>query len=157
MNDLRLLRDNPPGPAEPRKQQPRVADDLVVRFDAGLKTLGASEADMVRRWVGSWLAHDPDAMVVMACTEPGARAVRVDRLRMLRGLLARSGVAEDRVRYTGDPIDSYASGAPGAATVACTATLKVVSARRAERHVSSIRSFFAPVRDRREAPCTSAS
>lgn len=135
----------------------RSADDLVVRFESGIKTLGASEADVVHRWVDGWLPRDPDAMVVMACTAPTARAARVDRLRMLRDLLARMGVAEDSVRYTGDRIEADAPGTASTEPLACTATLKVVSARHAERQVRSIRSYFVAVGGRKEAPCTSAS
>jgi len=135
----------------------RSADDLVVRFESGIKTLGASEVDLVHRWVEGWLPRDTDAMVVMACTAPTARAARVDRLRMLRDLLARMGVAEDSVRYTGDRIEADAPGTASTEPLACTATLKVVSARHAERQVRSIRSYFVAVGGRKEAPCTSAS
>jgi len=134
-----------------------LADDLVVHFGAGFQSLAANEAASLRRWVSGWLAREPDAIVVMACAAPAARAGRVDRLRMLRALLGRHGVATQSVRYTGDLIEAENSGPGSADATSGTATLKVVSARRAEREVRSIRSYFATAARSREVACTSAS
>jgi len=134
-----------------------LADDLVLRFGAGLHLLGAKEIDTLRRWVASWLAREPDAIVVMACAAPGTRAARVDRLRMLRSLLTGHGVATQSVRYTGDLIEAESSGPGTSDATSGTATLKVMSAPRAEREVRSIRSYFATAAHSRGSACTSAS
>jgi len=152
----------PKAPAEhatgpERSDAPNLSDGLVVHFGAGLLSLADSEAASLRRWIRGWLRREPDAIVVMACAAPAARAGRVNRLRMLRGLLAHHGVETQSVRYTGDLIEAEASSAGAADATSGTATLKVVSARRAEREVRSIRSYFVtPVRSR-GAACTSAS
>ncbi len=142
------------------KNTKHIADDLVVHFEPELGALRASETEALCQWVDSWRDRDVDALVVMACTAPSARSARVERLRMLRALLARSGVAVDRVRYSGDLIEASTpdlrwSGLSDA--VAGTATLKVVSARRAEREVRSIRSYFRAIGSRKGQACTSAS
>ena len=91
---------------QPKARGADLADDLVVHFSVGLQSLAANEAASLRRWVNGWLAREPDAIVVMACAAPAARAGRVDRLRMLRALLGRHGVATQSVRYTGDLIEA---------------------------------------------------
>ena len=145
------------GHAQAKARSADLADDLIVHFGVGLQSLAANEAASLRRWVSGWMAREPDAIVVMACAAPAARAGRVDRLRMLRALLGRHGVATQSVRYTGDLIEAENSVASAADATSGTATLKVMSARRAEREVRSIRSYFVAAARSREVACTSAS
>lgn len=139
---------------------PDLADDLVVHFGAGLDALGASETASLRRWVAGWLAREPDAIVVMACAAPAARAGRVNRLRMLHSVLSRLGVATQSVRYTDDLIEvemPAADAADAAAEASGTAILKLLSARRIEREVRSIRSYFPKAARTKGVACTNAS
>lgn len=132
------------------------ATDLVLRFEPGSERLSAQELDALQRWTAAWLHLEPNGMFVMGCTAPGHRSARVEQLRALRSLLARMGIAEERIRYTGDAIEPTADTATDGARVA-TARLKLVRARHAERQVCSIRSLFDANGGGREGTCTSAS
>lgn len=136
-----------------------IATELLVRFEPGLKALPTPDSKALENWTDHWLRHEPDAMIVMACAGPKHRSARVARLRSLRGLLAGRGVAEERIRYTGDLIEApgVAAGMEHSSPLAATARLKLVDARRAERQVCSIRSMFNLGHANREVACTSAS
>lgn len=140
----------PPVPATPP------TPEFVLRFAHGSTRLPAMEIEALQRWTADWLDQEPNGMFVMGCSAPGHRSARVERLRTLRTLLARQGISEERIRYTGDAIeptpDDTVDGASGG-----TARLRLIRARHAERQVCSIQSLFKADSGSREAACTSAS
>lgn len=115
-------------------------DRLTLRSATGALELADGETQVMQLWVRHWLARDPEAMVVMACSAPGGRASRLEKLNAMSGILARSGV--ERVRFTDDLVEDADAGEQASSSASCTVFLKMVNARRAERQVRSIRSFF---------------
>lgn len=142
-----------------RRLAASVESDIVVSFEPGLNLLPASQSSALGRWANHWMRREPESLIVMACAGLKDRSARVARLRMLRGLLARLGVAQERIRYTGDLIEATGVDAnmdpvspPGV-----TARLKLVDAGRVERQVRTLRSMFSIGFGTKEVPCTSAS
>lgn len=140
----------PPVPASPP------TPELVLRFAHGSMRLPSRELEALQRWAADWLDQEPNGMFVMGCSAPGHRSARVERLRTLRTLLARQGISEERIRYTGDAIEPTIDDTVDGASVG-TARLRLIRARHAERQVCSIRSLFKANTARREEACTSAS
>jgi hypothetical protein len=139
------------GPASPP------AADFVLRSEPGSERWPAQQLDALRRWTAAWLDREPNGMFVMGCTAPGHRSARVEQLRALRSELSRLGIAEERIRYTGDAIAPMADAAAATdGARAATARLKLVRARDAERQVCSIRSMFAADCGGKEESCTGA-
>lgn len=145
----------PPDMARPDGRD--AVDDLIVAFDPGSKKLSLAEAELIRRWVARWLPQQADAMVVMGCDSADNRSARVDRLRAMRELMTGCGVAEERIRYTGDSIETPATlqAAEPEANVSA-AHMKVIPAEVAAVSVQPIRAFF--VADQKEeAACSNVS
>ncbi len=143
-NDL----TSPTAPAA--RTHPRLADDAIIAFRPGTVTLAEGDATWLRRWVGTWYARSPDALVVMGCVGLRSRSARVAGLRHVRDAVAARGVAPDRIRTTSDAL--HGAFMPG------TAWLKVIRAHDGGLDGQPVRSFFAPSdKGDGEPPCTSAS
>lgn len=159
--DTRSILSTRHGAAGPPLAKPPVpvsppTPELVLRFAHGSTRLPSMEIEALQRWTADWLDQEPIGMFVMGCSAPGHRSARVERLRALRTLLARQGISEERIRYTGDAIEPTIDDTVDGAS-AGTARLRLIRARHAERQVCSIRSLFKADSGAKEEVCTSAS
>jgi type IV pilus biogenesis protein CpaD/CtpE len=101
-----LSQPKPPLTAAPLPTSGAVAshrtmdDDRLVRFEANSGSLGAAEEALLGRWVASWLPERPLDLVVMAHDTSASEGLRQRRLKQLRDVIQRMGVARENIKYT---------------------------------------------------------
>jgi hypothetical protein len=122
-------------------RRPAPARDLLVSFDTDEPKLCGPSAGVVEHWAQRWQRREPDALLVMADSGPNL-AGRVRRLRQLRDMLTRCGIAIQRIRYTDDRLGRASPPDGSLPHPRCRAWVKVISAEDAERIVLPIHAYF---------------